>query len=317
MSTEAAAELRPDLNTLRQAALRFGADPDMLQLINAGVNTVYRAGHLALRLTRRAQKDQGYLTPPLDWLRYLHATGASVCEPVAGSGGSWIAALEQGPELYLATAVRWIEGPRLSELTPTPELYRAYGRSIGRLHRASLGFAPAPGARHMLEPGESGVFARWDWLWLRAAAGIAGVPVLERALERLTPEVLAWAAEEAVMTHGDLRPGNVIWDAEHGRAVIIDFDEPVLGPAALDLARAGLELESSQRPILMAALLTGYRLEHPLHEVWDERLPTLRAARAALMAAWSVTDGHSGPESGSGAVVSVPRLLKRLEHWEF
>ena len=69
----------------------------------------------------------------------------------------------------------------------------------------------------------------------------------------------------------------------------------------------------------MAALLTGYRLEHTLHEVWDERLPTLRAARAALMAAWSVTDGHSGPESGSGseAVVSVPRLLKQLEHWEF
>ena len=189
-----AAELRPDLNTLRQAALRFGADPDTLQLINAGVNTVYRAGHLALRLTRRAQKDQGYLTPPLDWLRHLHTAGASVCEPVAGSDGSWIAALEQGPELYLATAVRWIEGPRLSELTPTPELYRAYGRSIGRLHRASLGFVPTPGARHMLEPGESGVFARWDWLWLRAAAGIAGMPVLERALERLTPEVLAWAA---------------------------------------------------------------------------------------------------------------------------
>ncbi|WP_310583080.1 hypothetical protein [Deinococcus sp.] len=92
--------IRPDLNTLRQAALRFGADPDPLHLINAGVNTVYRADHLALRLTRRAQKDQGYLTPPLDWLRHLHAAGASICEPVAGADGSWIAELVQGSEFY-------------------------------------------------------------------------------------------------------------------------------------------------------------------------------------------------------------------------
>ena len=315
MSTGAAAESRPDLKTLRRAALLFGADPDALHLVNAGVNTVYRAGHLALRLS--AQKDRAYLTPPLDWLRHLYAAGASVCEPVAATDGSWIAGFEQGSELYLATAVRWVEGPRLSELTPTPELYLAYGRSIGRLHRARLGFAPAPGARHMLDPGEGGVFARWDWLWLRAAQGISGVPILERAFERLTPNVLAWAAEEAVMTHGDLRPGNVIWQPETRRAVIIDFDEPVLGPAALDLAHAGLELGTAERPTLIAALLAGYRMEHPLHEVWDERLPTLTAARAALMAAWSVADGNFGPQSGSGAVVSVPRLLERLEEWRY
>lgn len=169
----------------------------------------------------------------------------------------------------------------------------------------------------MPDPGESGVFARWDWLWQRAAQGIARVPILERAFERLTPEVLAWNAEEAVMTHGDLRPGNVIWDAGHGQAVIIDFDEPVLGPAALDLARAGLELGAAEGPELMSALLAGYRLEQPLDPVWDDRLPRLRAARAALMAAWGAGDGHVSSGSGSGAVVSLPRLLGRLERWEF
>ena len=319
MSADAAADLRPDLNTVRRAAVRFGADPDTLHLVNAGVNTVYRAGRFALRLTSEARKDREYLTPPLHWLRHLHAAGASVCEPLAGTDGSWIAALEEGPKLYLATAVRWVERPRLSDLPPTPELHLEYGRSIGSLHRASSGFALTPGARHMLEPGESGVFARWDWLWQRAAGSISGVPILERAFERLTPDVLTWAAEEAVMTHGDLRPGNVIWDAEHGRAVVIDFDEPVLGPTALDLAHAGLELGSAERPALMVALLAGYRAEHPLHPVWDERLPRLMAARAALMVAWSVADadGSFGPDSGSGAVVSVPRLLERLEQDDF
>lgn len=96
------------------------------------MNTVYRAGELALRLTGEARKDFDDLTPPLHWLRYVYAAGGSVCESLAGVNATWIAGLEQGSELYLATSVRflatpvhWVEGPRLSELTPTPELYRA------------------------------------------------------------------------------------------------------------------------------------------------------------------------------------------------
>lgn len=111
-----------------------------------------------------------------------------------------------------------------------------------------------------------------------------------------------------MLTHGDLRPGNVIWNG--GRAVVIDFDEPVWGPAALDLARAGLELSSGHRPTLLTALLEGYRQEHPLAAVWDARLPE-------LMTAWSAEDGDNGATTGSGAVVSLPRLLERLDHADF
>ena len=301
------------------AARQFGAATSEtgsggLRLVNEGVNTVYRAGNMALRMVSETQKDRIYLTPPLDWLRRLHAAGAWVCEPLPTPDGDWIATFRQDSDTFLATAVRWVEGQRLSDLLPTPALYGEYGRSIGRLHRASQGYAPSAGAPHMLGAAESGVFPRWDWLWLRAAENIAGFTVLERAFERLTPDVLTWA-EELVITHGDLRPGNVIW--QESRAVIIDFDEPVLGPAALDLARAVLELNAAERPTLLAALLEGYRLEWALDPVWDARIATLAAARAALMCAWSISDGEVGSGSGSGAVVSAPRLLERLESWDF
>jgi Ser/Thr protein kinase RdoA (MazF antagonist) len=305
------AERRPSLTTVQAAAENFGADPDALHLINAGVNTVYRAGDVALRLCSASFKDRAYLTPPLDWLRHLHANNAAVCEPLCTPAGEWIAEGAEGDTLFLATATRWVPGPRLSELPPTPALYREYGHSIGRLQWAGLSFVAAPDAPHMLLPGTPGVYPRWDWLWARAARHAGGMPVLARAFERLTPLVEAWSAEQSVMTHGDLRPGNVIWDG--ARAVIIDFDEPLLGPAALDLTRAAMEVPDAERPALTAALLEGYRLEQPLEPVWDDRLPTLMAARAALMAAWNAEDGQLGSGSGSGAAVSMPRLLEWLE----
>lgn len=308
--------LRPAFGTVQQAAQHFGADPDRLRLINAGVNTVYQTGDLALRLCSETFKDCDYLAPPLAWLRHLHLGGAWVCEPLSTPEGRWITAVPERPTTFLATASRWVVGPRLSDLPPAAELYHGYGRSIGRLHRVGQDFRVAPGTPHMLEAGEAGVFPRWDWLWMRAARHVGTVPGLARAFERLTPEVLAWADEDALLTHGDLRPGNVIWNGD--RAVVIDFDEPVLGPAALDLARAGLELGATERPGLMSALLRGYRQERPLDEVWERRLPTLMAARAALMSAWSVEGGETpGPESGSGAVVSLGRLMERLDIWDF
>ena len=308
--------LRPTVGTASRAAQDFVTDPRDLQLVNAGVNSVYRTGNMALRITSQAQKNPDYLTPPLEWLRHLHAAGAWVCKPLPTRGGDWIATVPQDPETFLATAVRWVEGPRLSELPPTPVLYREYGRSIGRLHRASQGYVPSPTAPHMLGTQERGVFPRWDSLWQRAAEHISGFPVLEQVFERLTPAVLAWSTEDTVMTHGDLRPGNVIWQG-NAKAVVIDFDEPVLGSSALDLARAVLELNRSERPALLAALLEGYRLEWALDPVWDARIGTLMAARAALMAAWSVEGGQWQSGTGSGAVVSVPRLLERLARWDF
>ena len=309
------AESRPSLTTVQAAARSFGANPDALHLINAGVNSVYRAGDLALRLCSASFKDQAYLTPPLDWLRHLQAHGAAVCEPLCTPYGEWVVAVPEGGAVFLATAVRWVPGPRLSDLPPTPALYRDYGRSIGGLQTAGLGFVASPDAPHMLSPGTPGVYPRWDWQWGRAAQHAGGMPVLARAFERLTPLVEAWAAEQSVMTHGDLRPGNVIWDG--ARAVIIDFDEPVLGPAALDLARAAMEISDEERPALTAALLEGYRLEQPLAPVWEDRLPTLMAARAALMAAWNAEDGQIGTGSDSGAAVSVPHLLEWLEKCGF
>ena len=311
---------------MREGARRWGERE--AQLVNTGVNHVYRAGELYLRFTHEALRDADYLAPPLDFLRYLHDVGAPVCEPLPSRAGRWIERIEQGEAIFLVTAVRRVPGERLSALPATPALYRAFGTSIGELHAAASLYRP-PALPHMIEPGLSGVFPTWRWFWNRAEKQARQDEVIGNAFKQLTPWVNAvgglpegWptgAADERYgLTHGDLRPGNVIWDGR--RAVIIDFDEPVHGPWALDLARGVLDLSSAERAALQPHVLDGYREVRPPDAGQLADFPRFLAARAVLMSAWSLEDAPEAPfhsDSGTGAPVSLKRLRGRLAAGEF
>lgn len=317
--------------TVAEAARRWKALSPTL--VNPGVNHVYRAedesGPLYLRFTHADLRDADYLAPPLAWLRHLHGRGAPVNGPLKSRGGEWIESFQQGDDLFFATAVRGIRGPRLSELPPTSGLYRAFGRAIGGLHAASRDFLPPPGMPNLLDPALPGVFPSWRLLWRRAGEHARKDSIIGAAYEELTPWVDAvggpaqgWpeGAEPALpdlgLTHGDLRPGNAILSDE--RVVIIDFDEPVFGPRANDLARAVMEVPCELRGELWAALLAGYREAMPLEPYWDAELPRLLMARAVLMAAWSLEDGEEfRPVSGSGAPVSLWQLREHLRKGEY
>jgi Ser/Thr protein kinase RdoA (MazF antagonist) len=315
-------------------AERWGAGN--VRPVNLGFNHVYRgstpAGDIALRFTHSSLRAPDALRPPLNFLRHLSAAGAGVCPPLPSLAGQWIEALPDG---FLVTAIGWIDGPRVSDLPPTPALYRAFGQAIGELHAAGRSFRPTPGTPNMIDPALPGVFPSWRFFWHRAAPHAAKHPDLARHFARLTPLVDAWGGpavcwpdeEEArdwgesfALTHGDLRPGNAIWDGS--RVVIIDFDEPVYGPQATDLARAALELPADLLPMLRPHLLAGYRSVCPLNADWEARLPLLTQCRAALMAAWTISDTDSAAEvealavptdrDDSGAVVSFGALVGRL-----
>ncbi len=320
--------------TVRASAALWGAGP--ATLVSPGFNHVYRAedaaGALYLRFTHVSLRNAVYLEPPLQWLRFLHAHGAPVNEPLPSFNGNWVETVEQQDDLFLATAVRGVPGPRLSDLPPEPPLYRAFGRSIGQLHAASRRFTPKPGTPHMLGPDLPGVFPTWRLFWHGARAHAVQEPVIAATFEALTPWVdrvggpergwpdgVSAPPEDLGLTHGDLRPGNAIWDGE--RVVIIDFDEPVFGPWANDLARAVLEVPRGQRAALWNEVLAGYREVMPLAPTWEGELPRLLQARAALMAAWNISGGADltdvRPVSGTLAPVSLWQLREHLSNGEY
>lgn len=324
--------LTPDL--VAAGAERWGVSN--VRPVNLGFSHVYRGttatGDIALRFTHSSLRSADALRPPLDFLRHLHAAGAGVCPPLPSLAGQWIEALPDG---FLVTAIGWIHGPRVSELPPTPALYEAFGQAIGELHAAGRSFWPTPGTPNMIAAAFPGVFPSWRFFWHRAAPHAAKHPDLARHFARLTPLVDAWGGpagcwpnDEAQgwgegfgLTHGDLRPGNAIWDGK--RVVIIDFDEPVFGPLATDLARAVLELPADLLPTLRPHLLAGYRSVCPLAADWEAGLPLLTQCRAALMAAWTLDGVDSATEvetlatapkdnDDSGAVVSLGALVELL-----
>ena len=317
--------LQPD--TVAAAARRWVADPPTL--VNAGFNHVYRAvdpqGSLYLRFTHVELRDRAFLTPPLAYLRHAFTHGAQVNEPLPSASGHWIEALPQGDDLFFCTAVRGVDGARLSDLPPTPALYRAFGQAIGSLHAASASFQPDPAWPHMIDAALPGTFPTWRLFWDRAGASAHREATIAQAYDDLTPWVHAvggrlagWPGGEAEpgvgLTHGDLRPGNAIWDGQ--RVVIIDFDEQVYAPLANDLARAVLELTREQRRRLVPELLRGYREHMPLEFRWEEAVPGLVRARAVLMAAWQL-EGEGDPTnlrpvSGSAAPVSAWQLREHL-----
>nr|WP_280527640.1 phosphotransferase [Deinococcus humi] len=305
-------------------------------MVNAGFNHVYRAedhsGPLYLRFTHGNLRDTEYLTPPLTWLRHLHAQGAPVNEPLASLDDQWIETVPQKNDLFLATAVRGVAGPRLSDLPPTPALYRAFGHAIGALHQASHDFVPAPDMPHMLDPALPGVFPSWRQFWHQAQEQARKEPVIKRTFEALSswvdavggpahgwPDELPLTRPGLGLTHGDLRPGNAIWTGE--RVVVIDFDEPVYGPLANDLARAVFEVPRQQRAALWTEVLAGYREVAQLDAGWGQELPRLLRARAALMAAWNISESTDltqlRPVSGTLAPVSLWQLRQNLLSSEY
>ncbi|MFB9992731.1 phosphotransferase enzyme family protein [Deinococcus oregonensis] len=306
--------LTPDL--VARGAGRWGAGN--VRPVNLGVNHVYRgttpAGDIALRFTHHSLRSPEALGPPLGFLRHLHAAGAGVCPPLPSLTGTWIEALPDG---FLVTAIGWIDGPRVSDLPPTPTLYEAFGQAIGELHAAGRSFRPAPGTPNMIDPALSGVFPSWHFFWHRAAPHAAKHTDLARHFARLTPLVDQWGgpaecwpdqrkwSAASGLTHGDLRPGNAIWDGR--RVVIIDFDEPVFGPLANDLARAQMELAADLLFKLGPHLLAGYRRACPLNADWETRLPILTQCRAALMAAWTLDSVDSAAEVEALATASAER----------
>ncbi|THF70442.1 hypothetical protein E7T06_06975 [Deinococcus sp. Arct2-2] len=332
----ALSHLTPDL--VAAGAKRWGAGH--VRPVNMGFNHVYRAttptGDIALRFTHSSLRSPDALRPPLDFLRHVHAAGAGVCPPLPSLALNLIEALPDG---FLVTAIGWIDGPRLSELPPTPALYRAFGQAIGELHAAGRSFRPIPGTPNMIAAAFPGVFPSWRFFWHRAAPHAAKHAELARHFVRLTPLVDEWGGpagcwpdnetqgwgEGFGLTHGDLRPGNAIWDGK--RVIIIDFDEPVFGPLATDLARAVLELPADLLPTLRPHLLDGYRSVGPFSADWETRLPLLTQCRAALMAAWTLDGVGSAAEvealatapkdsDDSGAVVSFGALVELLSEAE-
>jgi Ser/Thr protein kinase RdoA (MazF antagonist) len=271
--------------TPHKAAAKWRADPGSLQLVHHGINVIYRfrgggQDHF-LKLTHADLKSAAELEANWDFVQHLAEEGAPVSPPVLSMDRRKVVTIPQGEEVFLATVTQAMPGDLLPERMLPPETFRAWGKALARMQRASATFKPA----------DASLYLDWKRNWDEIRALLA--PSDTAALSEYK-QVDAWFqslsqdTQEFGLTHADFRAGNML--LHEGRITIIDFDEPVRHWWAADVARPLLDLLDHPRTERLQArgsFVAGYRSVRPLDEFWVEKLTWFMRMKALGMYSWS------------------------------
>ena len=217
------------------------------------------------------------------FLRHAFDSGVAVCEILESRDANLIESLEIDDELRLVQVLRGVPGVELTvELLENPDVLRAWGESLGRLHTSTKTL----NLQH-LEFSQIGVF------WANVKSNI---PEDANWLRNEYDSITTWFEAQDVtenfgLTHGDFRPGNAFWDTK--KVWLIDFDEPVWHWFASDIARAMLEFVGSleDRRAKLEAFMSGYREFHTL-EFSSADFAMLSRFRVMLMWLWNLNAEH-------------------------
>lgn len=244
---------------------------EMLAHFRISANAVYPFSRLGqpcfLRMAPVTEKNERNLRGEIEFLRYLEENGYPAMRPIRAEDGSFLLRLETRWGEYFACAFTGVPGTPIEDLPPTPELARAYGGALGRLHVLSAQFHPAaPKETH-------DDLLRWIRTQLAEYSAPEGVL---RACDRLERELSALGRDafQYGLVHYDFEPDNVFFDPDTGLCHAIDFDDGLYCWYAMDIEQA---LDCID-PALHGAFLSGYAAERPL----PERLCAMRARMRRL-----------------------------------
>ena len=304
---ERLSRLEPE--TAARAAAFWNADAGSLEFVSISANAVYKFSSQGevrfLRLVHHELRDHEFLAAGLDFLNHAWLAGAFVCQPLLSSRGCFIEDVLQGDDVFLATVTAGIPGKTLGEASESnrlenavndteklllePAQVQAWGQALATLHAASETYKPVPVrlSSGMVQFPESFSLLQF---WANVKAICSSDPDLQRVHTELGAWLETLPNSEMIVTHGDFRSGNAIWDGT--RVTILDFDEPVLAWAEYDVARTVLQDECDPFPNLelhFKHFLEGYERVRALPHV-QFRIANFVRVRALLMLAWSLED---------------------------
>jgi Ser/Thr protein kinase RdoA (MazF antagonist) len=278
------ATLTPEV--VSRAAALWDTAP--LERVGLSANVVYRveSGDY-LRLTHSRLREEAFVATGVDWARHLAGRDATVSAPLESKGGYFIERVDD----WLATLWTGIRGETLTD-TMTGTQLEAWGEAAGRLHAASASYQPRAVSTSSGEVAPKQLFLRE--FWQNILPVVSRDPELLEAYRTLTPFLETLPDADAVICHGDYRPANALWDGS--QVWVVDFDEPVLGWAEYDLARALARDNDGPFPNLrdhLETLKRGYERTRG-SRLNVKRLKTFLQFQALLSLAWSLEDESWG-----------------------
>ena len=249
--------------TALNAAMQWVDRPANLTLVNNQINCVYRFERknkdYYLRITHEQIRPINELEAAIDFQQHLFMNNAPVCPAMASKNDRLIEPIQQDDLVFLAHVCHEVPGAVMHFEHTDKHVYTVWGQSLARLHRASQTYQP-----------KEHPFRTWKDLWQETTNYAEHE---SKDIKRIYHQIDEWFAHHPVtesnfgLTHGDHRPGNVLYDGH--QINIIDFDEPVYHWFISDIAMPFLDLSSKPHhewKHLFDWFIEGYRLILPIDE---------------------------------------------------
>lgn len=275
--------LRPE--HIRQATAFWNAEGVEPQLISAVENFVYgfpaQGRDLILRLTHSSHRTAERVKGELDWIRYLHENGASVCRPVPSARQRLVEVIPAGDTCFIATVFERVAGERARQDDPAvwnAALFREWGRTIGRMHALTQRYTvPDPAIKRPEWYEEDLIVNACRYLPDSESEALAAMEECEVWLRGLPrgPDTYG-------LIHTDIHHGN--FHLHEGRITVFDFDDCTYHWFAFDLAiplyysllwipRGEVSRRERLARALFTHLIEGYEEEHRLDAFWLRQIP--------------------------------------------
>ncbi|MBK8229696.1 MAG: phosphotransferase [Candidatus Eisenbacteria bacterium] len=249
--------------TANEALRRWLTHVDQCVHVATSGNSVYHVvsggERYALRLTDPEHRTGPENEAETEFIRHLVAQALPVASPVASRAGRFVEEVEG----VSASLFGWIDGEEVDWTGPHWQagFFRAWGRALGAIHRASIGYRGAP---------------RWEWqderLLGQAEALIPEDDLVSRAELALTMRELAplpRTEQEYGMIHADFAPLNFRFSPPD-RIMAFDFGNCCRHWFVQDIAISLLFFRrDAGREGFATAFLAGYQEARPIPaETW-------------------------------------------------
>lgn len=223
-------------NTALDLASKWFDKPENLILINNQINCVYKFDYANvsyfIKISHECIRPVDELTAALHFLEHLKNNKVPVCYPVASKNNKYIEHIGQGNLKFYAHVLNSISGKEMCLDVDDLNVYKNWGLSLAKIHIASCSYKPQ--GHH---------FKDWKNLWKETHCYLKNENhEIKDAFYFVDAffSKLSATDKNYGLTHGDHRPGNVIYD--YCKVSIIDFDEPVYHWYLADIAKPFLDL---------------------------------------------------------------------------
>lgn len=270
---------------LKEAISRFDVNPLNLKDLGGFESYVYEYNkngkEYILRITHSSHRTSNLINGELEWVNYLVDNGVSASRAVQSKKGDYVEVIPAGDTYFSAVVFNKARGHRPAREDFNDDLFKNWGRLIGKIHALTKKFTPSKPEYRRVEWYEDGYFDFEKYLPPSQPLVIESGKRIMNYMKNLPKNIDSYG-----LIHTDAHAGNFF--IENGAINLFDFDDSSYKWFVSDIAIAlfynivnikeeKTKLEFTEQ--FMKEFLKGYYEENYLEPDWLEEMPAFLKLR--------------------------------------